>query len=253
VVNGRGHLCNLCGSPLVPEIVAPGRGRCVECGHGFTFTTLTATAPPRTSSADRRLMAAEDRGRTRRTREAFELAPFEPHALDERWKGLRWIGGWGGSDSETSHLELGHGDDPFDPELPQVRVGTHAAADDNARAFVWGDLAQQHVNARWSATGVLEDELRRAAYPREFTGRDPTEPWSAVEIAIDGRAVQFRVLTARHSWYAQAHHGDVVVAITAGRWPVERTGLVSIFDVSEYFAGAEAMRRRAQERHRGES
>lgn len=245
----RGRLCPVCGSPRDPEIVAPGQGRCIECGHGFSFSTTTLSFPPRTSAADRKLMAAEDRGHMRKTREAFDFASFEPHALDERWTGLRWIGGWGGSD-ETSRLELGHGENPFEPG-EQIRVGTHGAADDNARAMAWAHLAQECVNAVWSSTGVLDDEMRRAAFPLAFTGRDPTEPWDGAEIEVDGIAVPFRVLAAGDAWYAQAHHGDVVLSITAGRWPITQTGLVSVFDVSEYVAGSEEMRRRAQAGHDG--
>jgi hypothetical protein len=100
----------------------------------------------------------------------------------------------------------------------------------------------------WNATGELPDALRQAAFPLEFTGRDPTEPWDATDITVDGVPIRFRVLAAGEHWYAQAHHGDVVLSITAGNWPIERTGLVSVFDVSGYIAGTEEMRRRGQER-----
>jgi hypothetical protein len=237
----------VCGSPLDPEIVAPGQGRCRECGQGSSFTPLTARTSRTVEPAPQEVARAQD-AISRRQAEQLERASFDSHGLDERWTGLRWIGGWGGSSGETTNLELAHGDHPFDPNEPQVRVATRQPANDRGRAFTWADLAQQHVNAMWEETGILSDDLRRAAFPLEFTGRDPTEPWDAADIAVDDAPVRFRVLAAGDRWYAQAHHSDVVLSITAGQWPIERTGLVSVLDVSEYITGTEEMGRRGRER-----
>jgi hypothetical protein len=180
----------------------------------------------------------------------FERASFDPHALDERWEGLRWIGGWGGSNGETTQLELGHGENPYDPKEPQVRVATHHAPNENGQAMAWGNLAQEHVNLLWNATGTLDAEVRSAAYPLAYSGRDPTEPWDTVLIPLDRAEIQFRVLSARGHWFAQARHRDFVISVTASLWPVDRTGLVSVSDVSEYIVGSDEMRRRAQEDNR---
>ena len=135
----------MCGSTTF-EQVDESHIRCVECGHGATVTRLVAVANPNPSSAD--IARAEERFRDidDRTLGSFKRAPFRPFALDDRWSGLRFFGGHGGSGDRTTSLGLAFGEDVRDPSLPEVRVETRVrdfdAIDDpvvaaKMDAFMW--------------------------------------------------------------------------------------------------------------------
>src|SRR5262245_22914482 len=119
----RSRLCHMCGSTTF-EQVDESHIRCVECGHGATVRRLVAVANRNPSPAD--LARAEERFRDidASTLEAFTRAPFRPFALDERWSGLRFFGGHGGSSDGTTNLGLAFGEDVRDLSLPEVRVET---------------------------------------------------------------------------------------------------------------------------------
>jgi hypothetical protein len=232
----RPPLCHRCGSPHVHEVDDHTR-RCPECGAESRVTHLVATSDP---SRDRQQHeAARDRYRSidREAALAFVGATFFPFALDERWTGLRRIGGHGGSKESVTSLVLAFGDAPWDDDAADVRVRT----DLQGGAFV---LARQQIDHLWRCTGVLDDRVRRAAFPVD--GRrdaDPTVPWDHVEVTVDGGAVEFAVLRHGRHWVAQATVGDVVIGIESRGWAVGNTGLRAETAFDRYVEGNETLRR----------
>ncbi len=167
-------ICHVCGSTTF-EYVDDSHIRCVECGHGATVSRLVAVANAEQKPSPVAVSEFEERMRTYEEEAAavFRGAPFRPYALDGRWSGPRSFGGHAASDGRTTSLTLafseGH---PWDTTLPEVhvetRVGSMEGADRNvaakADAFIF---AQQQVHHLWSHTGVLRDDVRRYAFPRE--------------------------------------------------------------------------------------
>jgi hypothetical protein len=232
----RGSLCSRCGSSDWEEL-SETRVRCAECGLGATRTMLVARrddAPldEAVQHEARELQEFMARG----MRASFDEATFPCFGLDERWTGRRWYGGQGGSNGRITHLSLAHGDDPYDPSAPQVRVESRAPDEVALRHFLPRDL----VGYVWRMTGVLEPEVRHAAFPVDGVVGDATAPWDAVALPVDGRDVEFRVLAAEQTWAALTKIDDVIVSIEAHGWPLERTGLVTITDLAPYDDGTRA-------------
>jgi hypothetical protein len=244
------RLCHLCGSTTFEQVDAS-HVRCVECGHGATVTRLVAVANPNPSPAD--LARAEERFRDidARTVGTFTRAPFRPFALDDRWSGLRWFGGHGGSGDRTTSLGLAFGEDVRDLSAPEIRVETRVrdfdAIDDpvvaaKMDAFM---LARHQVDHLWRQTGVLRDDVRRSVFPRDGarTG-DPTLTWDHVSLPVDDGLVEFAALREGKHWVAQAIIGERVVGIQARNWELDATGLVTETDFAAYEEGAKEIRRR---------
>jgi hypothetical protein len=164
---------------------------------------------------------------------AFTEASFDAYGLDERWTGLRWVGGSGRSDHVAHRLTLAHGDDPYDPTRPLVRVETrlptvvHADPQQNLVLEHW-TLTRQQVGSFWHVTGTLPPELRAAAFEPDEIPADPTGPWDPVELAIDAKPVEFRVLLHEQTWVAQGQRGNLFVGIAAQGWALDDTGLVTV-------------------------
>jgi hypothetical protein len=250
MVDWRGSLCHRCGSPDIAQ-VDESHHRCTECGEESRFTHVTAVVNDSPSPAQR--AAAEDRLRSfaASTERAFAGASFFPYGLDDRWTGLRRFGGHGGSHDHASHLTLAFGDDPSDAQAAEVRVETELprrhygettlAARDSAFR-----LARHQVEHLWRHTGVLRDDVRRAAFPVDGDRRhDPTVAWDRAAIPVDGAAVEFRVLSSAEHWVAQAIIDPLVVGISSYRWPIEAVGLRSETTFEVYAEGlAELQRRR---------
>ena len=240
----------MCGSTTF-EQVDESHIRCVECGHGATVTRLVAVANPNPSSAD--IARAEERFRDidDRTLGSFKRAPFRPFALDDRWSGLRFFGGHGGSGDRTTSLGLAFGEDVRDPSLPEVRVETRVrdfdAIDDpvvaaKMDAFM---LARNQVDYVWRQTGVLRDDVRRSVFPRDgVRTEDPTLLWEHLSLPVDDEPREFAVLREGTHWVAQAIVGERVVGIQARNWKLDMTGLVTETDFAAYEEGAKEMRRR---------
>ena len=210
--------------------------QCLECGHGFRFGTMTFTAGE--PSAEE-LAEAEElrRASHRQMLDAAVRATFRGHALDGRWTGLRWLGGGPSSPEIVTGFALAHGSAPWDPESPQIRVQTRIPDPPHTLDSLWCQIAVEYVREFWSETGKLPEPVRRAAFPQEPTAADPTDPWQEVKVPIDGVPVPFRVLGDDTFWVGQARHGEVVVGITATHWPIDRTGIVTVGEYGEYFAG----------------
>lgn len=244
------RLCHVCGSTTF-EQVDESHIRCAECGHGATFTRLVAVANPNPSPAD--LAQAEERFRDidARTLAAFTRAPFRPFALDDRWSGLRWFGGHGGSGDRTTSLGLAFGEDVRDLSLPEIRVETRVrnfdATEDPLLAAKMDafTLARNQVDHVWRQTGVLREDVRHSVFPRDGARtEDPTLIWEHVSLPVDDGPVEFAVLSEGRHWVAQAIVGERVVGIQARNWKLDQTGLVTETDFAAYREGAKEIRRR---------
>jgi hypothetical protein len=233
------------------EYVDDSHIRCVECGHGGAFQRLTVVSDPNPSPAA--LAQAEElmRAIDAQAVAAFSGAPFRPYALDDRWSGLRWFGGHGGSGERTTALLLAFGEDPWDLMLPEVRVETrvHSVGGvDNPILAARMDalmLAGQQVDHLWRQTGVLRGDVRRSVFPRDGTRTgDPTSAWERTLLTVDGDSVEFAVLSEGAHWVAQAIIEGTVVGIQSRNWTLEATGLVTESNFELYERGAQELRRR---------
>jgi hypothetical protein len=187
--------------------------------------------------------AAEERWRSldAQVRAAFGRAAFLPYALDDRWTGARRFGGWGGSNGTVTSLTLTFANEPRDLQAPEVRVTTelpsrHGGIDpliaSRMSAFM---LALQQIQYLWQQTGVLRDDVRRAAFPRDGVSRDdPTVVWDHVPITVESEGVEFAVLSESDHWVAQATIESLVVAIQSRHWALDSVGLRSESNVDAY-------------------
>jgi hypothetical protein len=242
-------MCHRCGGTEREEI-DDSHARCAECGEELSFSRLvlmsdddTARTPQEQAQLDR--LVAEMR---RRPDERFEARPFPVYGLDDRWTGLRFIGGSGSSDGETTLLGLAHGD-PVDPDAPHVRVDTSRPQRIGRttrreprldRMF----LAKNLAGHLWRETGVLRDDVRAAAFALDEGSPfsvDPVGPWDRVTLPVDGVAVVFRVLVEGDHWVAVGEVDGRFVAITARHWPTIETVLVAIEDFAPYYEGSAAL------------
>jgi hypothetical protein len=249
-MRSHGFLCSRCGSPTY-EIVAKGQGRCSECGLGMTFSSGEAAFSPAILSAGatptHEQLAENDRWlRAELQRDFDELASavFAAHGLDDRWSGLRWLGGRGGFDGVLTYIQLAHGNSIGDTAATQIRVGTRVPGTAEIPNLGWYETAQHHVAELWRRTGKLSEDVRRAAFPMSPARGDPTAPWGEALLPIDEKPVTFRVLAEADFWVAQARHGEAIVSIEAVAWPIEQTGIVAVQDLTEYESGSHEIRTR---------
>ena len=178
----------------------------------------------------------------------FATAPFGPHGLDDGWAGLRWFGGRGSSSGQVQRLGLAHGDAPWDPMVPQVRVDTIcvAASDDPRldRSSNRWMVPRQLVQWLWRRSGVLDESVRQAAFPHGAARADPTGPWERVGLVVNEAVVPARLLSVDEAWVAIANLGETLVTIEAARWPLDQTRVVTVEDLTPYEEGAVELTRR---------
>jgi len=250
----REPLCPRCGSAIY-ERVNETESRCSECGLGRTSVPLRVEQPGpsevgETSTEDEPEVLVEAR---RRMSGAFADASFSPCGLDARWKGTRWFGGNGSSNGLVTSLELAHGEGPWDEAATEVRVEVRlprslSKGDETNVEIERALLAREQVSRLWMATGVLDPEVRAAAFSTGGVLGESMAPWADAEIPIDETAVAFRRLGDDRYWLAQASHGRLVVAIESRAWPVESTGLVTIEDLAPYIEGSDLIAARGRRR-----
>ena len=239
------HLCPQCGG-TVWEQVSEREIRCSECGHGATTSLLTAS--PVAPGPDRD--AAVEQLSHQRYDDALRAlvdVPGIPYGLDDQFSGNRWLGGHGGYIGHPTRVTLGHGDEPWDQESTDIRVetrwpDTRSRSPEDALHVAERQLIRSQVRYRWHVTGELTDELRRATFPQDGVMTDPTAPWDSVDIPVDGITETFKLLGNEDFWVAHARHDDVFIGLQARRWPVAKTGLVSITDTKEYEEGSRRTR-----------
>jgi hypothetical protein len=206
--------------------VAEDEIECIECGTRARFSRMTFT---RSADPDEAALEQYRQQRARslaRSLEVFASASFAPHGLDEAWTGKRWIGGHGLSDNVVTMLELAHGDDPFDEGEPQVRVETRT---DEVLHVSPRTLLQK----LWHREGQIDEGLRDAAF-RQKDDAAFDRACDHVDIAVDGTPVRFQVVSAGESWLAHAIVGDQLLSIDARHWPIERTRIVTVDDITPY-------------------
>jgi hypothetical protein len=228
--------------------------RCAECGHGSTFTRLTAVAHGTPSAAQRAALEDRRRQQDAQTTTLFDEANFAPYALDGRSARLRWFGGHGASNGIVTSLSLAFGDSPFDEQTPEVRVTTQLPERPGeversiAARMASFMLARQQVEHLWQHTGVLRDEIRRAVFPlHSARSDDPTRIWDHCVIAVDGENVEFAFLSEQRHWVAQAIVGPLLVGITSREWPIDAVGLRSETTFDAYAEGSAQVRRTRHE------
>lgn len=241
-------MCHRCGGTAREEIDAS-HARCAECGQEFSFARLVAIAgdqPERTpeeqAQLDRLLNMHEHRDRM------FETRPFPVYGLDDRWTGLRFIGGSGSSNGETSHLGLAYGD-PVDPDAAHLRVdtrrpprigGTNRHDPHLDRMF----LAKNLAGHLWRETGVMRDDVRAAAFALDEGSPfsvDPVGPWDPMSFPVDGALITFKRLAQAEHWVALGELDGLFIAVTARNWLAEETALITVDDFAPYFEGSAAL------------
>jgi hypothetical protein len=150
----------------------------------------------------------------------------------------------------VTHLVLAFGDAPWDMDQPEVRIETRRAdlqsfGDSTVEVrVVAGQMAREQVGHLWRETGVLRDDVRRAAFAIDGVRGDPTIGWDHASLNVDGETVSFSVLVEGEHWVALAIVGEVVVGVQSRRWPVSETGLRAVGEFDPYVTGAREIRRR---------
>jgi hypothetical protein len=188
--------------------------------------TVTKNAEPDEAALER---YRQQRARSlERSLEIFASASFAPHGLDDQWTGKRWIGGHGESNGVPSSLTLAHGNDPRDRSAPQVRVETRTGA--GARLYVSPRLVLQKL---WHHEGQIDPVLRDAAFRQnDLAAFD--RACDHADITVDRTPARFQVVSAGATWLANAVVDDQLLEIEARHWPIERTALVTVHDITPY-------------------
>jgi hypothetical protein len=91
-------------------------------------------------------------------------------------------------------------------------------------------MAREQVGHLWRETGVLRDDVHRAAFLVDGVRSDPTVCWEHATLSVDGELMRFSVLAEGECWVAQTVVGDVVVGIQSRRWPLSETGIRKVDD-----------------------
>ena len=162
-----------------------------------------------------------------RQAEVLRRRAFAVYGLDARWTGLRWMGGWGGSNDEVHHIDLAHGD-PYDEGAPLARVVTWKLAppmDD----LVVANAAQGLAQHLWLDADAPHDLVRHA-----FAAEDPMETWSESALPIDGHRARFRLLAHGPHWIALTRTETRLITIEARHIDPADVALMTIDDIEPY-------------------
>jgi hypothetical protein len=187
---------------------------------------VVVTAFTRAAGADVAPDEAAQRHRDVQQQEVLRRRQFAIYGLDARWRGSRWLGGWGTSNNEIDHIELAHGN-PFDETAALARVAT------------WRLSPPSGLLTVANAAHALAEYLWEEGAPHElvrptFTSEDPTASWSELVLSVDGHPTPFRSLAAGPFWVALAHIGTTLITAEARRIIPHDNGLVTINDVEPY-------------------
>ncbi|MGZ6964097.1 MAG: hypothetical protein ACXVKA_07750 [Acidimicrobiia bacterium] len=227
--------------------------RCAECGLGSTSRPLVMISDPASAPSQEEGLARLEAMMGQQV-QRFESASFSPFALDERWTGVRSFAGFGGSNDETVRLSLAHGD-PFDPGSALVRVETRkprhiGLGGPGDPRMEYALLTAELVGQFRDLTGILDDDVRAAAFPYQDPNAyesDSTAPWDDASIAVDGHATRFKVLADNDAWVASAPYDERFIGISAQHWPLTDTGLVTVDEFDVYAEGSAAIAARARD------
>ncbi len=228
----QSSLCSRCGAVIEPPVFGPdgrGEGACPDCGLGFSSMLVTMQRKRGVAERWARWRGQRSLRAHRSERErVLRRRRFPIYGLDARWIGLRWVGGWGGSDTAVQHIGLGYGD-PYDDRVPLVRVFTWRLSSPTDRMTAV-NAAHDLAHYLWHEGG--HDVIRPA-----FTSDDPTGTWSEMVLPVDGEPVMFRSLAAGAFWVALGRVGaDLLVTVQARHVDPAGIDLVTVDDVEPYLA-----------------
>lgn len=225
-------LCPRCGAVTEPAVLGPdgrGEGACPDCGLGFNSSAVfsrPAGGPLREWWARRR-GRRQSRAHQSERDHILRRRPFPIYGLDARWNGLRWVGGWGGSDDQIDHIGLGHGD-PFDDAAQLVRVFTWRLSSPPERMTV-ANAARGLAEYLWHEGGAPHDLVRPT-----FTSEDPTASWSELVLPVEDQPVVFRSLAEGAFWVALGRTRECLVTVEARGIGPDDIGLMTVDDVEPY-------------------
>lgn len=78
------------------------------------------------------------------------------------------------------------------------------------------------------------------------------EPWSDVEIVVDGSPRRFRLLERELAWIARGEIGDYEVRLEAREFPWTDLELMTVTDVEPYIEGSRRIREESARWHKEE-
>jgi len=205
-------------------------------------------AQPRASSQEEAKLRAHLETLIANPAAPFRDASFKPLGLDDQWTGLRSIGGSGTSDGVIHSLTLTHGD-PYDESRALVRVTTDSPRHVHGDPAVDRDierslLVRQLAGFIWRTTGIIDPEVRAAAFNPGRTPPDPTAPWEPISIPIDAEQTDGHLLEQDNAWVALTERDGHLVAIEGQRWPWLSLGLRTVDPdtLQEYVQGSALIR-----------
>lgn len=179
--------------------------------------------------------------RERLEEQMWRSVPLRLYGLPPMWNGPRFLGGWGSHRKGITSLELLHGDALG--EGSQLRVEVLADPYDlHPRSLA---MALWHEAERPPpASPGAEIFAWRDAREREIASR-PDPEWRPMSIPVDGRSVEFQLLSEGASWVAHAQVEELRLILRGRDFPVDEVDLVSVKDVEPYIEGS----RRQREQH----
>jgi hypothetical protein len=209
---------------------APGAtvdGACPECGLGFRTSGVIGVArtePESPDARDRRLRRLH--AHRADAHRALAERTFRILGLDASWTGHRWLGGWGRHDGRVDSITLGHGD-PHDAGAAIVRVESHAGSE----PWTWRTTIQALASGLFHETGRWTP-----AHRTPFIADDGTASWEGIELSVDHRPTEFRLLRDGGHWVAAGGAAGQVLALTARAIRPSAVRLVEITDLEPYLA-----------------
>lgn len=206
-----------------------GEGACPDCDLGFNSAALVSrpTGGPLRDWWDRSRGRRQQRAHRAQREHVLRRRPFPIYGLDDRWTGVRWAAGWGGSGKDVQHIGLGYGD-PFDDDAPLTRVFTWRLSPPMEGLTV-ANAARQLAEYLWHEAAAPHELVRPS-----FTADDPTASWSELVIPVDGLPLAFRSLAEGSFWVGLARTGGALITVEAHGINPDDIGLVTVEDVEPY-------------------
>lgn len=183
--------------------------------------------------------------RERLEEQMWRSPPLRLYGLPPTWEGPRFLGGWGGHGKGVTSLELLHGDllDQGSRLRVEVSVDPYDVHPRSLAMSLWHEAERPPP-----ASSGTESFAWREAREREIASR-PDPEWRSVSIEVDGRGVEFQLLSEGFSWIAHAQVGEVRLILRARGFPVEAVELASVTDPGPYIEGSRRLRQERERQH----